>query len=168
MLVKKSEIRAMFKTLFKEDISEEFLNFVEQVEELSVGRLINELESRHDPEMPRGEVFGGEIKECVIGGDMYVASPTYTDYFFFLRDLADKNNSPELRAAAQSYRSLQKQVRVYNSAARLEWAAAQEGIEYDPLENKIIGRTAGCTSIGENLTTKQPPPSKPGKSGPSF
>ncbi|MBQ69786.1 hypothetical protein CL689_07095 [Candidatus Saccharibacteria bacterium] len=158
----------MFKTLFKEDISEEFLNFVEQVEELSVGRLINELESRHDPEMPRGEVFGGEIKECVIGGDMYVASPTYTDYFFFLRDLADKNNSPELRAAAQSYRSLQKQVRVYNSAARLEWAAAQEGIEYDPLENKIIGRTAGCTSIGENLTTKQPPPSKPGKSGPSF
>lgn len=165
MLVKKSEIRAMFKTLFKEDISEEFLNFVEQVEELSVGRLLNELESRHDPEMPRGEIFGGEIKECIISGDMYVAPTTYTDHFFFLRDLADKNNSPEIRAAAQSYRSLQKQVRVYNSAARLEWAAAQEGIEYDALENKIIGRTASSTPIGSEPSTK---PAASKKSTPGF
>lgn len=166
MLVKKSEIRAMFKTLFKEEISEEFLSFVEQVEDLSVGRLLNELESRPDPEMPRGETFGGNIKECIITGEMFVAPTTYTDHFFFLRDLADKSGSAEIRAAAQSYRSLQKQVRVYNSAARLEWAAAQEGIEYDALENKIIGRTQGSIS-----TTASPanPSSQTGrKSGPGM
>lgn len=165
MLVKKSEIRSMFKTLFKEDIPEEFLHFVEQVEAISIGRLVDELQSRYDSEMPRGESFGGNIKECIITGEMFVAPITDTDHFFFLRDLADKSGSAEIRAAAQSYRALQKQVRVYNSAARLEWAAAQEGIEYDALENKIISKKVTSASIESESPPKQRTP-KANKSDP--